>query len=241
MIISNSRRFVFIHIHKSGGTSVTRALADKLEWNDIILGVTPGGVQMERYFQDAFGLDKHSSAQAVRDVVGPEVWDSYLTFSVVRSPYARLASLYTFVARSIQRQGRLRRHRPFHRSDQPPWNWPGTRAYLSSRSFSEFIRNDWLRKGPGAEPMVKRLSADGEIIVDHCLRTENLAEDFAQIAQRVGLRNLKIGRFNVSRADQKLDALYHSQDDLDYVYERYRADFDAFGYPRIALRDLQAA
>ena len=43
MIICHSRKYVFIHIHKTGGTSVESALEPTLHWNDLLLGSTPFG------------------------------------------------------------------------------------------------------------------------------------------------------------------------------------------------------
>ena len=38
MIISNSKRFIFLHVPKAAGTSITIMLDAELEWDDIVLG-----------------------------------------------------------------------------------------------------------------------------------------------------------------------------------------------------------
>src|SRR5580692_11513231 len=97
MIISQSRRFVFIHIHKAGGTSVEFGLAPYLAWNDIILGSTPLGEAMNIPYNAQYQLNKHSSISDVERVCGTETIADYYVFSVVRHPLDRLCSLYNFV------------------------------------------------------------------------------------------------------------------------------------------------
>src|SRR5215469_2544795 len=58
MIISHSRRFIFVHIHKAGGTSVEQALDPHLAWNDLILGGSQFGEKIQGAYQKRFGLNK---------------------------------------------------------------------------------------------------------------------------------------------------------------------------------------
>ena len=46
MIISNSHKFIFVHILKTAGTSICAALDPTLRWNDVILGGTGFGEKM---------------------------------------------------------------------------------------------------------------------------------------------------------------------------------------------------
>jgi hypothetical protein len=48
MIISHKYRFIFIHIRKCAGTSVTRALVSLLGKEDIVIGCTAEGEKLER-------------------------------------------------------------------------------------------------------------------------------------------------------------------------------------------------
>jgi hypothetical protein len=41
MIISPGRKFIFVHIPKTGGTSLALALEDRAMKNDILIGDTP--------------------------------------------------------------------------------------------------------------------------------------------------------------------------------------------------------
>ena len=47
MIISNSHKFIFVHVMKTAGTSVSAALDPWLRWNDIAIGGTRFGEQIQ--------------------------------------------------------------------------------------------------------------------------------------------------------------------------------------------------
>jgi len=51
MILSNSKKYIFVHIPKCAGTSITRAIAPSCEWNDIILGSTEFGNEIQNAYQ----------------------------------------------------------------------------------------------------------------------------------------------------------------------------------------------
>jgi len=79
-IISDSHRFVFVHIPKSGGTSVKYAL---------------GHLQAERFVQHLARL-KHVRARELSTLV-PEVHsDEWFTFAFVRNPFDQLRSYWTY-------------------------------------------------------------------------------------------------------------------------------------------------
>jgi hypothetical protein len=101
MIISNSRKFIFIHIFKTAGTTITWALDPFLRWNDIALGGTLFGEKMNIAYKERFGLLKHSSALQIKGIVGEAVWSSYFTFAFVRYPYTLMVSSYTWLEQSI--------------------------------------------------------------------------------------------------------------------------------------------
>lgn len=112
MIISNSRKFIFVHVHKCGGSSIAQALEDKLSWNDVLCGGTPYGERINPVYRSRFAIHKHSTAQAIRGVVGEAVWDDYFTFSFVRNPFARALSLYYFLKKKVQKRIEIEKELP---------------------------------------------------------------------------------------------------------------------------------
>ncbi len=74
-MIDHQRKLLFIHIARTGGTSVEAALVGRDWWE-----------------QDP--QSKHLSASQTRAYYGEEVWNSYFKFSIVRNPFDRLVSMW---------------------------------------------------------------------------------------------------------------------------------------------------
>jgi Sulfotransferase family len=68
-------RLAFVHIARTGGTSIEVALAGQDWWL-----ISP--------------QTKHLSARQIRSQCGEEKWNSYLKFSVVRNPWDRVVSMF---------------------------------------------------------------------------------------------------------------------------------------------------
>lgn len=80
MIISHEHQFIFIHVPKTGGTSISTVLRDH-------------GVYLE-----TDGL-KHAGLEVVAARFGWDVVDEYFVFGFVRHPVDRLVSLYHYYAK----------------------------------------------------------------------------------------------------------------------------------------------
>ena len=74
-----NRPFIFIHINKTGGTSISRAL--KIRRNP----TTPINI-----------TKNHRTAMQTKEVVGKEVWDKAYKFTVVRNPWSKVVSEYNY-------------------------------------------------------------------------------------------------------------------------------------------------
>lgn len=83
-VVADQRRkvdFAFIHVPKCGGTSITRAIGQRIKLHDTAL---------ER--RDKLGIDR---------------WNAIYTFSVVRHPYERALSFYFFSRNTMYAQSRV--------------------------------------------------------------------------------------------------------------------------------------
>jgi hypothetical protein len=101
VIICHSRKFIFIHIHKTGGTSVEMALDPVLTWRDLIIGSSAFGELIQPEFNRRFALEKHSSVSDLERVCGSEILSEYYVFATVRHPLDRICSVYNFIATVI--------------------------------------------------------------------------------------------------------------------------------------------
>lgn len=221
MIISNSHKFIFVHIMKTAGTSICAALDPTLRWNDVILGGTGFGEQINGPYKDRFGLLKHATARQIRAVVGDEVWSSSFTFTVVRHPYTRMVSFYTWLEKSIRNA----------RPDSAIWTWPSTKGFVESKTFSEFIRNEKFRQSMASRPQVNWVCDDeGRSIVDYVGRFEDLSSVRTTISDRIGVELKPLERHNPSAGQKPIAEFFSGEADYDYLHELFRPDFALFGY-----------
>ena len=104
MFISNSRKFIYFHIPKSAGTSISELLARGMAWNDICIGGCQIGEFYQKYWTPIFKLDKHSHPLWVKSLVGDEVFTSYFKFAFLRDPLDRFRSAAHFIVQSVREE-----------------------------------------------------------------------------------------------------------------------------------------
>src|ERR1700730_61148 len=75
-MIDHRRKLLFIHIARTGGSSIEESLVQEDWWK-----IDP--------------TTKHLSASQARRRYGEEVWRDYTTFAIVRHPWDRFVSMWT--------------------------------------------------------------------------------------------------------------------------------------------------
>ena len=239
MIISNSRKYIFVHLHKTAGTAITADLERDVEWNDIVIAGTNRGNVLESWYRDKFDLEMHSSASTIRNVVGQHIWDEYYTFTVVRNPYRRILSLYTWIDWLVSSGGWRLSVKRIVSPERGLLAWPGVKAYLQCKNFSEFLRHPLIQgDAPGALPMADSLCENGKLLVDFVGKQENLDEDLLNIKDVIGIPPKPISKSKVSSKALDPNDYYRKQSDLDLVYDHYKVDFDLFHYNRLLVGQL---
>jgi len=251
MLIMNSRKMIYVHLQKCGGTSIERAFYEKCQWNDVLIGSSLMGEIIQWGYFGKFGLHKHSAAKVVKRVVGDAFWNDCFSWATVRNPFSRTASLYNFAATLVKRHAADVALPP----DAPPatwtmwaqsqeypttepWSYAAVKAFLLSRSsdqpFSAFLRNPFLAEDDAFSPQWWGVQdEDGVgVAVDQIVRLENLASSWPTICHRIGLPDLQLEWANASNPGIARPAkdLFMSADDIDFVARRFHEDFLAFGY-----------
>jgi hypothetical protein len=215
-IINRSYGFIFIHIPKTGGTSVKEHLRQYREDTDVHvdrpadadpLG-SPNGV----------ALKKHSSAVQVRKALGRPEYDNFFKFCVVRNPFVRTMSLFRFLKFNFR-------------------SWPRADLMEDINTLEEFVASPLFRtSGPGGivSPQVHWLTdKSGVSCVDFIARVESIEEDFSAIKSRLALppSPKPLLRRNASKGDaEKLAAELMSGSVVDVIRSRYASDFRVLEY-----------
>jgi hypothetical protein len=202
MLVSLERKFAFIHIPKTAGTSVHQALAD----------VAPDAV--DRFEELPASKDplkgyKHPFASDLRDYLGDQTWNSLFTFAFVRNPWARLVSWYNH---SVQNATG-----PFSRLVQE-----------KTRTFDDFL---FLTEGLAARTLFNQVDhisdKDGRVLVDFVGRFEDLAADFTCICERL---EISPGLPHIYESPHVDYRTYYTPSTRDLVAARFSRDVQAFGY-----------
>ena len=212
MIISRGRKYIFVHIPKTGGTSMALALEDRAMKDDIMLGDTPKARKRRHRAKDAASrgrLWKHSTLADIDGLVTLDELPDLFCFTMVRNPWDRVVSYYHW----LRGQGfdhpavDLAKSAPFDRflTDM------GTQAALRSWPAAAYMRD---AKG------VERCSA--------YIRLEHFAPDTAPLAAHLGFA-LSLPVTNQSERQSDYQSYYTAQT-RNIIAECCAEDIARFGY-----------
>lgn len=213
MIVSPSRGYIFVHIPKTGGTSLALALEARAAADDILIGDTPKARARRRRLagvRTAGRLWKHARLADIEGLVSREAIAAAFVFTLVRNPWDRVASYYHWL------RGQRFAHPAVAIARQTDFAGflahPHTQASLSAETFGAYVTD-----GAGRE---------------HCdlwLRLERLEEDVARLESRLGLRLAPLPHANASDRPRDWRPLY-TDATAALVGRLCAADIARFGY-----------
>ena len=106
MIISHTHKYIFIKSLKTAGTSLEAALSHYCSGDDMVTPLDDYWFNRDERGQwihsamNAEGFFQHDSAAEVKRKLDPQVWSNYLKFTIVRNPWDRVVSLFSWEARN---------------------------------------------------------------------------------------------------------------------------------------------
>ena len=200
-MISHAHKFIFIHIPKTGGTSI-----------DILFN---GSMQ------------RHSCLKDYEYYLPKKQFDQYFKFTTVRNPFDLLVSSYTMVIKRIQ-QKHLHTLKQFGHNvfsfeeylKNKIQNYiVGTEPFISTNfSHSMFNSNQiyWIK------------DSQGKINIDYVMKFENLQEDFNVVCDKIGIPQRELPHKNKTKHKHYTE--YYDDETKQIVAEKYAKDIEYFGY-----------
>jgi chondroitin 4-sulfotransferase 11 len=199
-VVSN-RDILFVHVQKTGGSSILRALG-----------------------QDPHPRHKHCFAAEFRQMCTPAQWDGAFKFAFVRNPWDRLVSWWSMIDAyrdAFRRGARMNRFFTYVLENSATFeefilNCQADIADPDGRKC--ILRNqlDYLT------------DSDGRLLVDYIGRFENLAADFTAVTRQLGLPDIALEHRN--RTTHAPYADYYTDRTRAVVERAYQRDIARFGY-----------
>lgn len=214
MLLSIKYNFLFVHIAKTGGTSVRAALAP-LRWRDpfYIPQFIASRLSHATGHRIASKLPRHARIIAAKEMLPMEFFDKLFKFVFVRNPWDLQVSSWHH----------LRRERP-HLVEHIPdfkdfirWKLDPDRPYQYHIDTSIELQTDYL------------MDLDGTILVDFIGKYEDLLEDYEEACRRIGIKPppLPHKRKAVDRTQYKK---YYDDKTAQLLAEYFKTDIETFGY-----------
>jgi hypothetical protein len=206
MLISYSHKFIFIHIYKAAGTSITRALQEyayeppsEARYNAIQKMLKHFDYYKLKVFAD------HVQARDVKSVLPARIYDRFFKFAFVRNPWDWQVSLYHYMMTN-----------PRHPDHSFIQSLSGFDQYIEWRiSQSLRLQKDFVTDDRG------------NVIVDYIGKYESLAENFSEVCR---LLNVDASLPHLMKSNHEDYRTYYNATTRNLVAQCYEQDIQLFGY-----------
>lgn len=203
MIISSGRNYIFVHIPKTGGTSLAAALETRAMKDDILVGDTPKARKRRarlKHLTPKGRLWKHSTLNDIEGVIDSR---DMFTFTLVRNPWDRMVSYYSWLQAQV-------------------FDHPAVKLARSA-GFSDFLNSAQTQESLRRNPYGSYVAADSFFF-----RIEHLQDDLQPLWKHLGfVLNIP----HVNKSDRKGDYRpYYNDADAALIASLCSDDIARSGY-----------
>lgn len=231
---------LFLHIPKTGGTSITKVLAPEV--NNVITEQHPVYKKNPKYNKNYINVINFriSRAEHFKEVLGDKPFNRLWKVAIVRNPWDRYVSNWKWLTR---------KESTYPRKGWRSRGWSGDDGNVSFESFIKQM--SWCYQDQNKlhgyqhdkwhirNQIEHIIDSSNNIIVDYIGKFENLEKEFDLICQKSGL-SLKLPHLNrvghysgEPEEHRKINvhySQYYTQELIDIVAQRCKEDIDAFNY-----------
>lgn len=211
MPISHQYKTIFVHIPKTGGTSIEKTLGIKgnppIPDHAIFYGFRKG-----KYLQ-------HLTALEIKKMVSVNVYNNYFKFSFVRNPYDKLVSDFLWFKNHA--------HLPEVKAmDFEDFLFKRVIPIRNNEDINQKIR---FAESQHYQDQYKFITDEKKKkIVEFIGRFENLQKDFEKVCRHIGIETTKLPHlFNSGCKDHRS---YYNRKTKNAVTRIYKEDLEMFGY-----------
>ena len=237
-MINQSLGYIFTHLQKTGGTSVSGYLMDRhleqlsyIDHNFDRDGLPPD-LPLRAFDQKSFSYpNKHTPLRVWQHYLPPQEFDSYFKFAFVRNPFYRLVSLYIHRIKldyctnnSINPE-----HFSVNIKDILERRFPTLYHQNHEVTFDYFIRV-YMKGGALGSQLDYLCDRKGNFFTDFIGKIENIEQDFGIVCDTIGIPRGKISKLNSGNNDIKLYMDMYSLDLKKSFYNTNREEFEVLNY-----------
>jgi len=206
VLLSESKRFLFVHVQKTAGTSITELLAP--------YALAPSASRLNKLASDLglrrdwrrCHLRRHAPLARAERLLPRELFRSLFKFAFVRNPWDRLVSWYAYILEDRQHH----RHRTVR-------GLPDFAAFVRSKAGKRRASQWWMLQ-----------DSAGRLGVDFVGRYEHLERDIAEVCSRLGIGQRPLARAKASR--HAPFQTFYTPALADFVARHWAREIEAFGY-----------
>ena len=201
-IVNNKHKFIFVHIPKTGGTSVAKYLTSHEETCSRLLG-----------YDVVNKLHKqHSTLEQLKNIYNITI-DDYFKFTICRNPYERAVSGYFWFLEA----GLIEASTTF-------------KDYLLIRNGCEKLNhlNSLRGRGDHFYTQLKYIEIEGKNKIDFVIRFENLQKEFDIVCKKIGIPHKQLPHIRKGSYNHYTE--YYDEETKKIVAEKYAKDIEYFGY-----------
>jgi len=214
MLLSHRYKFLFVHIAKTGGTSVRGAL-NRYRWRDPYYLPQWIASKMSAWTGHQVGikLPRHAKAITAQEMLPREFYDSLFKFAFVRNPWDLQVSSFHHI----------RRERPHLMKPDETFEHFLKRKLDPDRPWQYHVDTSIT---PQSDYLV---DLSGSLIVDYVGRYENLAADFQHCCNVIGIAPPGLPHKRKAE-DRSRYRNYYSEETQELVRAHFERDIALFGY-----------
>lgn len=203
-MIDHELKYIFIHIPKTGGSSIELNLV-RLHHPEVCGNLAHWNDNIKEKFHVGVGMNHH---WPLSKILTPAI-SEYKSFCFVRNPYDRIVSEYLYVKRGYNLTG----------------------SVIPDLKFSTFIRQRLINKI--SQPYHDMSQSDyidcASKSIDYIGRFEELQTDFNRICRDIKIPTSRLPSVNKSN-HKKHYSSYYDTETKRIVTEMYSDDLKRFGY-----------